>query len=388
MDNRSKILKIGIPVSLSGQFQIQGNQALAGLQAWAEDVNQAGGLHFSESDSPKPVAVIHYNDASRPEQVRLIAQRLILEDQVDLMMGPYSSMLAQAAASVTEQYRKVLWNQGGASDIIYQQGYRWVVGILTPASEYLSGLPQLLLESHPEADSLAIVRAATGSFPKMVSSGLERKAAEFGFKTVLLREYDPAISDFSSIIDQIQEAHPHLLLAVGRIQNDLLLASQLAQRRIALGPVALVAAPIQQFHEALGNDVEGFIGPSQWEPAGDYHGDNENYFGPTTSQVMGSLRRQSELPIDYPMIQAYAAGLVAQRCVEEAGSLEPQALRAAANILDFSTFYGGFRIEPATGRQIGRSVVLVQWQQGRKVIVWPPEQRQGKLVYPWNSAPR
>ena len=88
------------------------------------------------------------------------------------------------------------------------------------------------------------------------------------------------------------------------------------------------------------------------------------------------------------MVQAYAAGLVAQRSVEEAGILEPQALRSTANVLDFSTFYGRFKIEPATGRQIGRSVVLVQWQQGRKVIVWPPEQRQGKLVYPWNSAPR
>jgi len=388
MDNRSKILKIGIPVSLSGQFQMQGNQALAGLRAWAEDVNQAGGLNFGEWDSPRPVAVIHYDDTSRAEQVRLLAQHLILEDQVDLMMSPYSSVLAQAAASVTEQYGKVLWNQGGTSDSIYQQGYRCVVGISTAASEYLFGLPQLLRESHPEANSLAIVRAATGSFPKMVSSGLERKATEFGFKTVLLSEYDPAITDFSSIIDQIQGTHLHLLLAVGRIQNDLLLASQLAQRRITLGAVALVAAPIQQFREALGDAVEGFIGPSQWEPTGDYHGDTQNYFGPTTSQVMGSLRRQSQLPIDYPMVQAYAAGLVAQRCVEEAGILEPQALRSTANVLDFSTFYGRFKIEPATGRQIGRSVVLVQWQQGRKVIVWPPEQRQGKLVYPWNSAPR
>jgi hypothetical protein len=40
---------------------------------------------------------------------------------------------------------------------------------------------------------------------------------------------------------------------------------------------------------------------------------------------------------------------------------------------------------PVTGRQVGRSVVLVQWQEGRKVIVWPPEQRQGPLAYPWGQ---
>ena len=87
----------------------------------------------------------------------------------------------------------------------------------------------------------------------------------------------------------------------------------------------------------------------------------------------------------YPIFLAYAAGLVAQRCVEEAGTLDQAALREAAGRLDFSTFYGRFKIEADTGRQIGRSVVLVQWQQGRKVIVWPPEQRQGGLMYPWRG---
>ena len=369
---------MGITASRSGQFQMQGQQALAGLQAWARDVNRAGGLRVSGPDSLRSVSVVHYDDASRPGQVKLLTRRLIMEDQVDLVMGPYSSGLAQAAAAVAEQYGKVLWNQGGASDRIYQQGYRWVVGILTPASEYLSGLPQLVLESRPEARSLAIVRAATGSFPKMVSDVVVGRAADLGFRTVLIEEHDPAIGDFSSTIDRLQDARPDLLLAVGRIENDLLLARQLVQRRPYFGVAALVAAPIQQFHDALGPDVEGFVGPSQWEPTGEYGGD----YGPTAAQVLESLRQQSQLPLDYPMVQAYAAGLVAQRCVEVAGSLDQSALRAAAGVLDFATFYGRFKIDQTTGRQIGGSVVLVQWQQGRKVIVWPPEQRQGSLVLP------
>lgn len=370
---------MGITASRSGQYQMQGRQALAGLQAWAKDVNQAGGLSVKGTDSPRSVSVIHYDDASRPDQVRLLTRRLILEDQVDLLMGPYSSGLAQAAAAVADKYGKVLWNQGGASDRIYQQGFRWVVGILTPASEYLSGLPQLVLDSRPESSSLAVVRAARGTFPRMVSNMVVQRAADLGFRTVLLQEYEPEIVDFSSTIDRFQDARLDLLLAVGRIENDLLLARQLVQRRPAVGVVAVVAAPIQQFHDALGPDVEGFIGPSQWEATGDHGGG----YGPNTGQVLKSLRQQSRLPIDYPMVQAYASGLVVQRCIEAAGSLDQQALRAAAETLDFSTFYGRFKIEPATGRQIGGSVVLVQWQQGRKVIVWPPERRTRGLVHPW-----
>ena len=361
-----------MPVSLSGQFQVQGRQALAGLQAWAEDVNRAGG---------PPVSVLYYDDASRPEQVRRATQRLIVEDKVDLLLGPYSSVLAQAAAGVAEQHQRLLWNQGGAADSIHQQGYRWVVGILTPASEYLSGLAPLVREAAPEASTLAILRSASGAFPRAVSSGVERGAVAQGFRIVLRQEYDPATADFSQVLEAVEQAHPDVLVAVGRIQNDLRLAQLLARRRPSIGAVAVVAAPIQQFQDALGEEVEGFLGPSQWEPSGRY----PNSYGPSAQQVLESLRRQGRQAIDYPMVQAYAAALVAQRCVEAAGTLDQGALREAAASLDFSTFYGRFKIDPDTGRQIGRSAVIVQWQQGRKVIVWPPEQRQARLVYPWRS---
>jgi len=105
-------------------------------------------------------------------------------------------------------------------------------------------------------------------------------------------------------------------------------------------------------------------------------------YGPTDEQVLESLG-SSGTEVDYPLVQAYAAGLVAQRCIEEAGRLEPQALREAAVTLNFSTFYGRFQIDPTTGQQIGRSPLIVQWQQGRKVVVWPRSLSQGSLIYPW-----
>ena len=86
------------------------------------------------------------------------------------------------------------------------------------------------------------------------------------------------------------------------------------------------------------------------------------------------------LPIDYPMAQAYAAGVVARRCLQEAGTPEPGALWDAARNQDFHTFFGRFRIDPATGKQVGRSVFMVQWQRGMKVVIWPPELRQGALL--------
>ena len=75
--------------------------------------------------------------------------------------------------------------------------------------------------------------------------------------------------------------------------------------------------------------------------------------------------------------------MVLQRCLAEAGSADNLALREAASRLKFSTFYGDFQIDGETGRQVGRETLLVQWQAGRKVIVWPPQLAQRALAYPW-----
>ena len=377
----SDTLKAGIPVSLSGQFQVQGRQALAGLQAWAEDANRAGGVKVGHSDAGRLISIVYYDDASKTAQARQATERLITSDRVDLLFGPYSGVLALASAQVAEGHGRLLWNQGGASDTIYQRGLKWVVGVLTPASRYLAEWLALIRGADPNADSLAIVRASTGAFPKAVTSTVESQAARLGFKISLLREFEPSINDFSAVLDEVERVRPDLLLGVGRIQNDLLLAGQLARRELGLKGVAVVAAPIQQFRDHLGEAADGFVGPSQWEASGNYPRD----YGPTSAEVMASLQDKGYRTVDYPMAQAYAAGLVAQRCVDEAGTLEDLALRETAGRLDFSTFYGRFKIDPVTGCQFGRSTVLVQWQQGRKVIVGPPDQRQAPIVYPWRN---
>jgi branched-chain amino acid transport system substrate-binding protein len=359
-----------MPVSLSGQFQAQGKQALAGLLAWERDANE---------ETPNSFRVLHYDDASDASTVREVTRRLIVDDQVDILVGPYSSVLTSAAAQVAEAHSKLLWNQGGASDDVYRQGYHWTVGILTPASRYLAGLLPLVRQTEPSASTVALVRASTGEFPKAVCSGVAEPAQELGFKIVLDAQFRASAVDFTDVLGELSAAQPDVVVMVGRVRNDLALARQLAESGVNAGTVVAVAAGIQAFHDDLGGMAERFVGPSQWEPDARRQPD----FGPTAEQVIASLGRAGHHYVDYPMAQAYAAGVVVQRCLDEAGSPESVALRDAAARLRFSTFYGDFQIDADTGRQIGRETLLVQWQEGRKVIVWPPDLAQGSLAYPW-----
>jgi branched-chain amino acid transport system substrate-binding protein len=148
--------------------------------------------------------------------------------------------------------------------------------------------------------------------------------------------------------------------------------------------IALVAAGIGQFKEVLGHHAAGFVGPSQWEPGAAYVPD----YGPSPQELVGRLGKFGREGGDYALAQAYASGLVARKCVEEAGTLDNGALREVAGRLDFTTFYGRFRLDPATGNQIGRSVLIVQWQDGEKVILWPKEMRRGDMIYPSHTLSR
>src|SRR5690606_11996414 len=122
----------------------------------------------------------------------------------------------------------------------------------------------------------------------------------------------------------------------------------------------------------------GCIGPSQWESEGQVVPD----IGPTSSVFVERYRQRFRESPDYPAAQAYAAGLVLQRCVTEAGDVADVHLRQTAYSLLCQTFYGNFRLDPETGVQLGHETVLVQWQAGSKRIIWPRDVAQAVLMYP------
>jgi branched-chain amino acid transport system substrate-binding protein len=124
--------------------------------------------------------------------------------------------------------------------------------------------------------------------------------------------------------------------------------------------------------------AEGVIGPSQWEP-GVRH---DNIAGPDSAWFLSEYRARFQHLPDYPAVQAFAAGVVFMECFRVAGSLEDERLLAAARAIDLTTLFGRFRLDPTTGRQVGHQMLLVQWQDGQKRVLWPEEFAEAELRYP------
>ncbi|MCS6924712.1 MAG: ABC transporter substrate-binding protein, partial [Candidatus Binatia bacterium] len=184
--------------------------------------------------------------------------------------------------------------------------------------------------------------------------------------------------DFRPLLEPVVDDPPDIFLSVGRVEDDILLGRQLRALKPRVKAAGLVVAAISRFKAALREQADGFLAPSQWEPQVRYRVD----FGPSEDEFLSHYLKSATVPIDYPAAQGYAAGLVAQRCVEEVGSLEQKALRGAAGRLRFTTFYGPYAIDPQTGRQIAHPMLVTQWQRGRKEIVWPREVAEAQPIYP------
>ena len=367
MPRQADHISVGMTAALTGRYSLPGRQALLGAQAWIEDTNRAGGLWLQESRQRLLLRLISYDDTSEAQYCGALTERLITEDQVDILLGPYSSGLALRAAEVANHYQRVLWNHGGASEAIYARGFAWVVGILSPPRTYFHSLIDFVRYTLPEARGVTLVHSTAGAFPRDVAAGAEGYCQQQGLEMIHTFPYPAGTVDFTPILTQLETLSPAVVLSVGRIEDDLHFAAQYVQHRIAASVVGLIVTPLTLFRDTLGSAAAQFLGPSQWEPGGASQLD----YGPAAPEVLARLSARHPAGVDYPMAQAYAGGLVVQRCIETAGTLDQHILRQVAGHLDFTTFYGRYRIDPSTGRQVGHRMPVVQWQEGGKVVVWP-----------------
>jgi len=169
-------IKIGLTVSLTGDLAKLGQQQLHGMQMWQDDVNGRGAL------LGRPVKLIFYDDRSDPATSARLYERLISEDRVDLLLGPYSSDITLAASSVAEENSFPMLTVGAAAEKIWQRGYKNVFGIDVPARAYMHSVLDMLKERAPLRIALVYVEDAV--FTRNMAEGARRQAAAYGLDIV------------------------------------------------------------------------------------------------------------------------------------------------------------------------------------------------------------
>jgi len=382
---KDKII-IGLTMSQTGKYNSESKEQYQGLKLWAKDVNAKGGIKVK--GKTLPVKFVFYDDESSKDRVQQLYVRLITSDHADFLISPYSSGLTASAAIIAEQYAKVMMATGAASDTIFNKGYTHVYQIYTPASRYLTGALDILEAKDPSAKKVAIVYE-NSKFAKSVATAAKDYAIKKGFKVVLFEAYAPGTTDFTSFINKIMATGPDAIIGGGHFADGETFCKQLYEQKVKVKLISLLVAPAVPEFSELGDAALYVTGPSQWEPLAKFKKTAAaNWYGPSTEEFVEEYKKTYGYVPGYHATGGYAAGLVLQKAIEDANSLDPKAVKTALEKMEITTFYGKIKFDTKEyyGRQIGHSMVFLQWQKKegkmQKEVIWPPEAKSAELVYP------
>ncbi|GAA3111540.1 hypothetical protein GCM10010464_87920 [Pseudonocardia yunnanensis] len=332
-------LRVGVALSVTGRFARFGTQAAEGLRCWRELTDG--------------VDVVVEDDESDPRTVR--ARLHGLAARCDLLLGPYSTLLARTAAEVASAEDLLVWNHGGSGDDVQAAAPGHVVSVLSPTSRYAEPFVRHLA-GHEEKVPLVLAQGR-GRFARQVIAGAERHAERMGITTV--RADAPFTRD-----------QPWDLFTAGTFEEDV--DTVTAARTAPGGPriIGSVAAGVREFADVV-PDSNGVLGVAQWFPGGHHRAE----IGPSENDFLATFTRRTGTTPDYPAVQAAAAAALAVQCAETAGGRDRQGLWAAATHLRTSTMFGDFAVAAENGSQVGHRMTLVRWDEGRLAALenQPPE---------------
>jgi branched-chain amino acid transport system substrate-binding protein len=376
-------IRIGATLSQTGVYAVPGQNELRGYKLCVKQMNEKGGV------LGRRLELVIYDDGSKPATAVRLYERLITRDKVDLVLGPYSSPISDAVADVSEKHQMPMVAPIAAATEIYRKGRRFIFSMLPPGEVWHEGL--LELAARAGLTRVAVVNVDDLS-QKAMAQGTVRLAKHKGLQVVYAASYPLGNANFSAILSEVGATHADVLSGATRFDDAVAIVRQMKALNVNPPMVGLtVGVDTLKFYEALGRDAEFVYGVTAWVPelvelrAGGLIPIARQY--PGAREFVESYRR--EFPgadSSYHSAAGYGGCEILVDAIRRAGSLDSGKLRDAILSLDRYTVFGRFKVD-GDGHQVGHQMLTFQWQDGKKVIVWPEELAPGKSRFPtppWN----
>jgi len=368
-------IRIGAPLPLTGPLSPEGLKQQRGYDLWAEKVNEAGGIQVGNQQHP--VEIIYVDYASNTPRAVQTAERLITEEEVNFLFSPFGSGAAKAASSVSERYGIPTVAATASSEQVYDQGYEYLFGTFTPNSTLTEPLADIVTGANADVTRVAIL-ARNDLFPLAIAEEMERSAQSRDLEVVMFERYAIGTMDHSAAVTQMRAAEPDWIFATGYINDLSLIRRQISDQGLDPAVITMIAGPAyREFIEATGDLANGVSSAAWWHPAVRYEG--EDIFGSTVA-FNEAWEAKYGAEADYAEASAAAAGAILQLAIEQAGSLEPGAVRDALASLDVETFYGHVNFGE-TGQITTLEPPVFQIQGGRPMVVYPEAIKQSDFVF-------
>ncbi|MBW9209094.1 amino acid ABC transporter substrate-binding protein [Mumia sp. zg.B21] len=365
-------ITIGVSLPLTGDFAEPGKGVQRGYEAWAADVNDAGGL------LGRKVELKILDDQSNADRVVADYESLIAQDEVDLVFGPFSTRLVVPAARVADEYGMLFVEPAGAAPEVFEQGFDNLF-YAAPAvaddhynylAEWIEALPA---DKRPKTAAYA---AMDDPFAMGTAYGLKDKMEAAGVKTVVDEKYPPNTTDFSSIAAKIESSNADMVVGGTQYQDAVNLIVALQQLDYQPKLAAFSTAPTNpEFPEAIGAKTEGILSPT---------GYTEQAAIPTNKEFVASYTERNGTPPGEDEANAYTTGQVVAAAVEAVGCAEQGDCQK--ELIDWlrdnevDTVVGPLSWDEA-GRPQGAHMIQ-QYVDGQIKIVLPEDVKEADIVNP------
>ena len=313
-----------------------------------------------------------------------MAERLIRQDGVRFMLGPYSSGLTTAIAPITEQHKVPMVEGNGASRALFNKGYRYLFAVLSTSEQYLQEAINLAAEqaevrAQDPASLRVAVATANDPFSQDVRAGVMDDARRHGMRVVIDDKLPRDVNDMTATLIKVKALRPDVLLVSGHSKGAALLVRQAEELRVSAPIVALTHCESAQITDAerFGHAAEGILCAAQWAPTLTYRDD---LFGSAADYAVRFEAEYGYVP-PYQAAESTAAVMVWADALQRAGSFDTEAVRDALAATDLQTFYGNIRFDE-TGKNIAKPMVLLQIQDGEYRVVAPTAWAADELAFP------
>ncbi len=374
------IIKIGASVSLTGKTAYEGQMVKQGYEVWEKWVNAHGGI--KADGKTYGVEVIYYDDESDPVRSARLTEKLITEDKVNFLAGPYSSSITFATTAIGEKYGVITIASTANAANIYNRGYKYVFSVLPPASLVMAPIAYMMNEElDPKPKTVAIV-VANDLFPLDVATGFNDICKELGFDVVMFEKYPPGSTDLSALLTKVKALNPDVLAGGGYTADALMILRQC--KELDYTPKLFASAVgvfVPAFIKEIGADGNYAVEGEWWVPA---MKTEDHIFGTTEDYLQACRDILGEgFVANYQTAAASATVSIIQMAIEKAGTIETEAVRDALigfDIIETACF------SPVEFNEKGENVQwlhpVIQIQNEEVKVVYPVESQESAPLYP------
>lgn len=369
------VLKIGAPLALTGGLADEGKKQEAVWQLWLEKVKANGGIEVA--GKKMPVELVYYDYQTDGKRAGQLAEKLITDDGVDVLMAPFGSGHTKIVAAVAERYQTPLLACVASSVSVYDQGFKYLFGTLAPNTGMTESMVAYFKEKMPDVKRVAVY-GRDDVFPKAMATALADSATSGGLEVVYNELYAVGTMDHSAAISAIRSANPDWIYMTGYTQDLILGRKQMSDLGIDAPVITMVTGPAYaEFTEGLGELANGVTSSTWWHHATAY----TDTIGPwsTTAEFYQDFTAAYGGDPDYVHGSCAAAADVLVHAVQTAGSTDKVAVRDALAATDVLTFYGPIDFGD-NGMNQGREMPIIQVQDQAIKVLYPASIADGDVV--------